>query len=89
VKLILLRVPQALSFDAIGVSAFTTLPVYAARVVSKLVPPQVSSLTVPVVAAVKRYQTELSGSEMPAWLGSPDSPVALVFEPVLEPVPAI
>ena len=65
------------------------MPVYAARVVSKLVPPQVSSLTVPVLAAVKAYQTEFSGTETPAWSGSPVSPVALEFEPVREPVPVI
>ena len=88
-KLILLRDPQALSFAATWVSVLTELPVYAARVVSKFVPPQVSSLTVPLVAGVKAYQSEFSGIDTPAWLGSPVSPVAAVFEPVLEPVPAI
>src|SRR5439155_5097010 len=80
-KVILLPVPQASSFAATCVSVSTELPVYAARVVLKFVPRQVSNLTVLVLDSVNAYQTEFSGIETPAWLGSPVSPVASEFEP--------
>src|SRR6188472_2681166 len=73
------------SFDATSVSALTLLPVYAASVVSYDAV-HVSNRIRRVDVGVNVYQTEFSGTETPAWLGSPVSPVAVVVSPLRVPL---
>src|SRR5205807_3964621 len=47
--------------------------------------PTVSTVTEPAAGATQRYQIETPPA-LPAWFGSPDSFVALAFEPVTVPL---
>ena len=85
VKVIELCWPHESSFEVTGVSALTAAPVYAASTVLRP-EPQVVIVALDVVVGVSRYQTELSGVETPAWLGSPTSLVAASFVPATVPV---
>src|SRR6266540_4937216 len=59
------------------------LPVYTASKVSNVLP-SVLNVTWPPMAGVHRYQIELP-PVFPAWFGSPDCLVALIFVPLVLP----
>ncbi len=78
------------SFAASWISGYP-VPVYAAMIVSSVVPEQVSIVTLPVIEAVYRYQTEFSGSGLQVGVQtgtfSFGSPVAATVVPVTMPDP--
>src|SRR5262245_28318793 len=76
--------PEASSFAAVWVSAFTADPVYAARRVSNPLP-IVSNVTVAVAGAVQVAQIDRP-PVLPAWLGSPLSFVAPTVVALIVPL---
>src|SRR5919201_6188955 len=80
-----LRPPPALSSsEATGVSVATSLPVYTARTVSKLLP-RVSKVAGPAEGAVHENQTD-AAARRPACAGSFASAVADAVDCVSEPL---
>src|SRR6266404_3943561 len=74
----------ASSLLATRVSPLTLLPVYTASTVSKSLP-RVSIVTLPVLGACHRYQTDLVLVGLSGLFGSPASFVAAIFVPVTLP----
>src|SRR5258706_5306345 len=72
------------SLEARTVRASTAVPVYAARIVSKLLP-LVSNVAWPVPVAVQLYQTDLPPPVPGGFVGSPVSFVAKLLLPLTVP----